>query len=88
MLVRTGQYKGSWVNKNHPLHYHEDFLWWGEFHMIEGSKDPRVNRLSGGDVGDNLPPRPVAILETESFDRLDSMIIEIIEDSVDDISEI
>lgn len=88
ILVREGDYKESWVNVLHPLHIAEHGSFAGMTVFVEGSKDPRVPTLSGGDWLLNVPARPVEELDEEMVeDVILPVIFEIIEDKADKVPD-
>lgn len=74
MLVRTGRYRRSWVNLHDHLHFHRHFVSWDSLFIEEGSSDPRVPTLSGGDWMHSVPERPVEELDDAAINRLDIVI--------------
>ena len=57
ILVRTGEYKRSFIEGEHPQHFSESEIAGGVWRVEEGSTDPRGDQLEYGDF--RTPPRPV-----------------------------
>lgn len=57
ILVRTDEYRRSFIEGEHPLHYSESEISGGVWRVEEGSIDPRGDQLEYGDF--RTPPRPV-----------------------------
>ena len=87
ILVREGDYKESWVNIHHPLHIADHGAFAGTQVIIEGSKDPRVPTLSGGDWVLNVPPRPVEEIDDTGMERILDVIFDIIETEADKVPD-
>lgn len=76
ILVRSGEYRSSFVDLDNPSHFSEEgALPGGGLYFEEASEDWRVSILEPGiDEPVEIPPRPVTILSNESEDRLGSII--------------
>ena len=57
ILVRSGDYRRSFIESEHPQHYSESEIAGGVWRVEEGSTDPRGDQLEYGDF--RTPPRPV-----------------------------
>lgn len=57
ILVRSGDYRRSFTEGEHPQHYSESEIAGGVWRVEEGSTDPRGDQLEYGDF--RTPPRPV-----------------------------
>lgn len=68
ILVRTGQYRESFLSRSAGDHLHRLQVAAGGWTLEEGSTDYRVPWLEGGTV--TIPERPVTILSREAKDRL------------------
>lgn len=68
ILVRTGAYRDSFTEEDHPLHFSEWSTEAGRWRITEGSRDERADLLEFGDL--RTPPRPVTILGRAGEDML------------------
>ena len=60
ILQRTGAYRASFTEEDHPLHVSEWSADGGQWTIEEGSRDERADHLEFGDT--RTPARPVTIL--------------------------
>lgn len=75
ILVRTGQYRESFLSRSAGDHLHRLQVAAGGWTLEEGSTDYRVKWLEGGThTADSdwfhIPPRPVTLLSPEAEERL------------------
>lgn len=68
ILVRSGDYRASWINEGHPHHVHEVMDTGMGWTVLEGSEHPKAEKLEGGDG--RTPARPVAVLSAQAQDHL------------------
>lgn len=79
ILQRTGSYKESWIRFGpmHGLKVTMSGLEGGNIEILEGSKDPRAEKLSLGGKnveGHIVPARPVNIIEDVFIGRMQSFL--------------
>lgn len=68
ILVRTGQYRSSFVDEGHPAHVSEWTAGAGRWTIEEGSTDERADHLEFGTW--RIPARPVTLLGRSGEDML------------------
>lgn len=86
ILVRTGSFLSSVIDRHHPLHYEQVTVGGAGFQIDFGSDDERFEILHNGGVnaeGNYVPPRPFLFLqgpqEARLFDTLSDIVTEELE---------
>lgn len=77
ILRRTGSYRRSFTNRDHPLHSQQWSRSAGGWTLAVGSEDDRVEELEGG--RHNMPPRPVTLLGGQSEARIGNVLDQILD---------
>lgn len=77
ILHRTGEYRSSFTDANHPLHYAAFSIRASGFEIEIGSADPRAPILEYGD-DELIPARAAAVLSRDAVDRLSDVLHELI----------
>ena len=72
ILVRTGDYRASWLDPENPDHVSETRSQAGMIEIAEGSQDERADVLEAGSA--LVPPRPVAPLQTPDLYLIEETI--------------
>lgn len=81
ILVRTGSFLASVIDRGHPLHYEQVTMGGGGFQVDFGSDDDRFDILHNGGnnaEGNYVPPRPFLFLQGPQEARLHATLSDIV----------